>query len=58
MKTAQSSSKGVIAVSLSQEPIEIEVEKEFSSERLSAGEYDLTAGKLRLEPYAGVVLEN
>ncbi len=50
--------KALIAVSLSQEPIEIEVEKEFSSERLSAGEYDLTAGKLRLEPYAGVVLEN
>lgn len=50
--------KALIAVSLSQEPIEIEVGKEFSSERLSAGEYDLTAGKLRLEPYAGVVLEN
>lgn len=50
--------KALIAVSLSQEPIEIEVGKEFSSERLSAGEYDLMAGKLRLEPYAGVVLEN
>ena len=50
--------KALIAVSLSQEPIEIEVGKEFSSERLSAGEYDLTAGKLRLEPYAGGVLEN
>lgn len=50
--------KALIAVSLSQEPIEIEVGKEFSSERLSAGEYDLTAGKLHLEPYAGVVLEN
>ncbi|NME20261.1 alpha-glucosidase [Lactobacillus johnsonii] len=50
--------KALIAVSLSQEPIEIEVGKEFSSERLSAGKYDLTAGKLRLEPYAGVVLEN
>ena len=50
--------KALIAVSLSQEPIEIGVGKEFSSERLSAGEYDLTAGKLRLEPYAGVVLEN
>ena len=50
--------KALIAVSLSQEPIEIEVGKEFSSEKLSAGEYDLTAGKLRLEPYAGVVLEN
>ena len=50
--------KALIAVSLSQEPIELEVGKEFSSERLAAGEYDLTAGKLRLEPYAGVVLEN
>ena len=50
--------KALIAVSLSQEPIEIEVGKEFSSERLSAGKYDLMAGKLRLEPYAGVVLEN
>lgn len=50
--------KALIAVSLSQVPIEIEVGKEFSRERLAAGEYDLTAGKLRLEPYAGVVLEN
>lgn len=50
--------KALIAVSLSQVPIEIEVGKEFSRERLSAAEYDLTAGKLRLEPYAGVVLEN
>ena len=50
--------KALVAVSLSQEPIEIEVGKEFSSERLSAGQYDLTAGKLHLEPYAGVVLEN
>ena len=50
--------KALIAVSLSPEPIELEVGKEFSSERLAAGEYDLTTGKLRLEPYAGVVLEN
>lgn len=50
--------KALIAVSLSQEPIELEVGKEFSRERLAAGKYDLTAGKLRLEPYAGVVLEN
>ena len=42
---------------MSQEPIELEVGKEFSNERLSAGQYDLVAGKLRLEPYAGVVLE-
>lgn len=50
--------KALIAVSLSQETIELEVGKEFSNERLSAGQYDLVAGKLRLEPYAGVVLEN
>lgn len=50
--------KALIAVSLSQEPIELEVGKEFSNDRLSAGQYDLVAGKLRLEPYAGVVLEN
>ena len=50
--------KALIAVSLSQEPIELEVGKEFSNERLSAGQYDLVAGELRLEPYAGVVLEN
>lgn len=50
--------KALIAVSLSKEPIQLEIGKEFSNERLSAGQYNLEAGTLTLEPYAGVVLEN
>ncbi|MDE6546333.1 MAG: alpha-glucosidase C-terminal domain-containing protein, partial [Lactobacillus sp.] len=49
--------KALVAVSLSKNPIELEVGADFKQERLAAGDYQLKDGKLTLAPYAGVVLE-
>ncbi|MCT7705124.1 MAG: alpha-amylase family glycosyl hydrolase, partial [Lactobacillus gasseri] len=49
--------KALVAVSLSKDPIELDVDPEFKQEKLVAGNYQLKDGKLKLAPYAGVVLE-
>ncbi|KRM39143.1 oligo-1,6-glucosidase [Lactobacillus hamsteri DSM 5661 = JCM 6256] len=47
----------IVAVSLSPEKTTISIPKEFDEEKLAAGNYQLTNGKLTLMPYAGVVLK-
>ena len=47
----------IVAVSLSNKKIMIDVPEEYAKEELKAGEYQLTDGKLTLMPYAGVVLK-
>ena len=46
----------IVAVSLSPEKTSVKIPKEYTAEKLAAGEYQLTNGKLTLMPYAGVVL--
>ena len=48
--------KALVAVSLSKDAIELDVDPEFKQEKLVAGNYQLKDGKLKLAPYAGVVL--
>ena len=47
----------IVAVSLSNKKISIDLPEEYIKELLKAGEYQLTNGKLTLMPYAGVVLK-
>ncbi len=47
----------IVAVSLSNEKITIEIPQGYTEEKLKAGEYQLTNRKLTLMPYAGVVLK-
>ena len=47
----------IVAVSLSNKKIAIDLPEEYIKELLKAGEYQLTNGKLTLMPYAGVVLK-
>ena len=39
------------------EKITVEIPQGYTEEKLKAGEYQLTNGKLTLMPYAGVVLK-
>ncbi|MBC9722227.1 MAG: alpha-glucosidase [Lactobacillus sp.] len=47
----------IVAVSLSNKKISIDLPEEYIKELLKAGEYQLTNGKLTLMPYTGVVLK-
>ncbi len=47
----------IVAVSLSNQKTVITVPGKYTEEKLKAGEYQLTDGKLTLMPYAGVVLK-
>lgn len=47
----------LVAVSLSDKKTTVEIPADYTVERLKAGEYQLTDGKLTLMPYAGVVLK-
>ena len=47
----------IVAVSLSNKKISIDLPEVYIKELLKAGEYQLTNGKLTLMPYAGVVLK-
>lgn len=47
----------IVAVSLSEQKTTIEIPADYTIEKLKAGEYQLTNGKLTLMPYAGVVLK-
>ena len=49
--------RAIVAVSLSNKKISIDLPEEYIKELLKAGEYQLTNGKLTLMPYAGVVLK-
>ena len=46
----------IVAVSLSPKKTSVKIPKEYTAEKLVAGEYQLANGKLTLMPYAGVVL--
>ena len=52
-----SDESAIVAVSLSNEKITVEIPQGYTEEKLKAGEYQLTNGKLTLMPYAGVVLK-
>lgn len=47
----------IVAVSLSNQPTEVEIDPAYINEKLVAGKHFLHKGKLKLEPYSGVVLE-